>query len=194
MNYKSLPDELLLLYLRTGDENAFREIYLRYWKKLFSIARHKIQALDAVEELVQDIFLRLWERRDSLQIDRLDAYLFTAVRYACINHIKSALVKEKYADYAYDHYNDASYATDEQLDLDELMDAVEQQLNDLPEKTRQIFRLNRLEYQSVKEISTSLKVPERTVEYHISQAIKSLRVYLRDYLLTGLLTMLFMDV
>ncbi|MCX6214152.1 RNA polymerase sigma-70 factor [Spirosoma sp.] len=194
MNYKSLPDELLLLYLRTGDENAFREIYLRYWKKLFSIARHKIQALDAVEELVQDIFLRLWERRESLQIDQLDAYLFTAVRYACINHIKSTLVKEKHADYAYVHYNDASYATDEQLDLDELMDAVEQQLNDLPEKTRQIFRLNRLEYQSVKEISTSLKVPERTVEYHISQAIKSLRVYLRDYLLTGLLTMLFMDI
>ncbi|WP_097127092.1 RNA polymerase sigma-70 factor [Spirosoma fluviale] len=193
MNYKSLPDELLLLYLRTGDENAFREIYLRYWKKLFSVARQKIQALDAVEELVQDIFLRLWERRDSLQIDRLDAYLFTAVRYACINHLKSTLVREKYVDYAYAHYNDASYTTDEQLDLDELMGAVEQQLNDLPEKTRQIFRLNRLEYQSVKEISTHLKVPERTVEYHISQALKSLRVYLRDYLLTGLLTMLFMD-
>ncbi|GAB4004166.1 RNA polymerase sigma-70 factor [Spirosoma migulaei] len=192
MNYKSLPDEMLLLYLRTGDQQAFREIYQRYWKKLYAIARHKIQSLDVVEELVQDIFLKLWERRDSLRVDKLDAYLATAVRYAIINHVKSTLVHEKYADYAYAHFTEASYATEEQLDLAELMQAVEQQLNDLPEKTRQIFRLNRLEYQSVKEISSQLKVPERTVEYHISQAIKSLRIYLRDYLLAGFLIGLFL--
>lgn len=178
---------MLLLYLRTGDQQAFREIYQRYWKKLYAIARHKIQSLDVVEELVQDIFLKLWERRDALRVDKLDAYLATAVRYAIINHIKSTLVHEKYADYAHAHFTEASYATEEQLDLDELMQAVQQQLNDLPEKTRQIFRLNRLEYQSVKEISSRLKVPERTVEYHLSQAIKSLRIYLRDYLLTSFL-------
>lgn len=91
---------MLLIYLRTGDELAFREIYERYWKKLYSIARRKIHALDAIEEMVQDIFLKLWERRNELRIERLDAYLFTAVRYATINHIKAILVQEKYADYA----------------------------------------------------------------------------------------------
>ncbi|UFH57123.1 RNA polymerase sigma factor [Spirosoma sp. KNUC1025] len=186
MNLKSLSDEILLIRLRTGDEAAFREIYQRYWKKLFSIARRKIESLNAVEELVQDIFLKLWERRNELRIERLDAYLFTAIRYATINHIKSTLIHEKYADYAYAHLPEASSTTEEQMNLDELIEAVEKQLNDLPEKTSQIFRLNRLEYQSVKEISSQLKVPERTVEYHLSQAIKALRIYLRDYLLTSL--------
>ncbi len=187
MNYKSLSDELLVIYLRTGDQNAFREIYQRYWKKLYNIARHKIQDLNAVEELVQDIFLRLWERRGSLRIEQLDAYLFTATRYLIINHYKATLVQEKYAGYAFNSFTEASFTTDNQLDVDELMQVVEQHLADLPEKTRQIFRLNRLEYQTVKEISSQLKVPERTVEYHISQAVKNLRHYLRDYLLAGLL-------
>lgn len=160
-------------------------------EKLYSIARRKIQDLTTVEELVQDIFLRLWERRCSLRIDQLEAYLFTAIRYSIINHYKAMLVQEKYAGYAFTSFTEASFSTDEQLDLDELMNAVEQHLNDLPEKTRHIFRLNRLEYQTVKEISSQLNVPERTVEYHISQAIKTLRYYLRDYLLFGLLSILF---
>jgi RNA polymerase sigma-70 factor (ECF subfamily) len=183
VNYKSLTDEMLLLYLRTGDEKAFREIYQRYWKKLYSTALRKIQLSNVAEEIIQDIFLRLWERRNSLQVEQLEAYLFSAVRYSVINHIKSILVQERYADYAQVHFTEISCTTEEQMELDELMNAVEQQLNDLPEKTRRIFRMNRLEYQSVKEISGKLKVPERTVEYHLSQAIKSLRFYLRDYLL-----------
>ncbi|GAB4024130.1 RNA polymerase sigma factor [Spirosoma koreense] len=191
MHLKSLSDEILVIRLRTGDEAAFREIYQRYWKKLYWIARRKVESQDAVEELVQDIFLKIWERRTELRIERLDAYLMTAVRYATINHIKSTLIHEKYADYAYAHLPEASSTTEEQMDLDELIEAVERQLNDLPEKTRQIFRLNRLEYHSVKEISSRLNVPERTVEYHLSQAIKALRTYLRDYLLPSLFLLLY---
>ncbi len=173
---------MLLVYLRTGDELAFRTIYQRYWKKLYSIARRKVESVEIVEEIVQDIFLKLWERRSTLRIEHLEAYLFTAVRYAIINHIKATIIHEKYADYVVDFSSEAVNTTDEQLKLNELMSVVEKQLNDLPHKTQQIFRLNRLEHQSIKEISSRLKVPERTVEYHLSQAIKTLRVYLRDYL------------
>jgi RNA polymerase sigma-70 factor (family 1) len=192
MNIKSLSDEILLVQLRTGDEAAFREIYKRYWKKLYAVARSKVESLDAVEEIVQTIFLKLWERRNEQRIEQLEAYLFTAVRYAAINHIKSAMIHEKYVDYANIHLPEASSTTEEQMDLDELIEAVEKQLNDLPEKTRQIFRLNRLEYHSVKEISSSLEVPVRTVEYHLSQAIKALRIHLRDYILPGLLVFFYL--
>ncbi|MBD2700073.1 RNA polymerase sigma-70 factor [Spirosoma sp. BT702] len=190
MNLKSLPDEILLIRLRTGDEAAFREIYLRYWKKLYATARRKIESQDAVEELLQELFLKLWERRNELRIERLDAYLFTAIRYAIINHIKSTLIHEKYTEYAYAHLPEASSSTDEQMELDELMAVVEKQLNDLPEKTREIFKLNRLECQSVKQISSNLNVPERTVEYHLSHAVKTLRTYLRSYLLPSLLLLI----
>ena len=187
MKYKSLSDEMLLLYLRSGDQEAFREIYGRYWKKLYAMTRRKIQSLDAVEEVVQNIFLRLWEHHDTLRVQCLEAYLVTAARYETINYIKSKLVQEKYALHAQLQFNEATYTTDEELDLKDLMNAVEQQLNELPEKTRQIFRLNRLQHQSVKEISSQLNIPERTIEYHLSQAIKVLRIHLSDYLLAGLL-------
>ena len=142
---------------------AFREIYQRYWKKLYNVARRKVQDLDTVEELVQDIFLRLWERRGSLRIDRLDAYLFTAIRYAIINHYQgnAGSGKNTRAMRVFASTTKALFTTDDQMDLNELMNAVEQHLTDLPEKTRQIFRLNRLECQTVKEISSQLKVPER---------------------------------
>ena len=102
---------MLLLYLRTGDEKAFREIYQRYWKKLYFTEVRKIEEANIVEELIQDIFLKLWERRAGLQVERLDAYLFSSVRYAVINHIKSNLVQEKYANYAQHHYSCLLYTS-----------------------------------------------------------------------------------
>ena len=84
MKLKSLSDEIVPIRLRMGDEVAFREIYQRYWKRLYSIARHKIESRDAVEELVQDIFLKIWERRSESCIDWLDACPFTTVHYATL--------------------------------------------------------------------------------------------------------------
>lgn len=191
VNYKILPDDILLLHLRMDDEAAFREVYLRYWKKLYSIATRKIQSTVIAEELTQDIFLRLWESRKAQKIENLNYYLLASVRNAVINHFRKVFMHEKYFNYADYHFSKSTDSTDEQIALNDLIEIVEKQLNELPEKTRQIFKLNRLEYKSVKEISAQLSIPERTVEYHISQAVKFLRVFLKDYLLPSIFIFLF---
>lgn len=182
MNFQSLSDQRLVEALRDDDGLAFREIYQRYWKKMYLLALRKLDDQDIVEGIVQDVFLRLWERRSLLQIDNLEAYLVTAVKYSCINHFKSALVHEKYVAHAFSGYSDAICTTEEQLNASELMNSIEARLSHFPEKSQTIFRLHRLENRSTKEIASEIQMPQRTVEHHLSLVVKALRSYLKDYL------------
>ncbi|UFH57136.1 sigma-70 family RNA polymerase sigma factor [Spirosoma sp. KNUC1025] len=186
MDYKTSTDSTLLAYLKEGDEAAFQEIYFRHWRKLFIIAKTKLPSTESPEDFVQDLFVRLWEQRAFLLIDNLAAYLYTSLKHAIINRYKATLTQDKYVLYA-QNLQASEHSTEEQIALSDLMASVEQHLNELPEKTRQIFRLNRLEYKSVREISAQLSIPERTIEYHINSALKILRPLLKDYFLIALL-------
>ncbi|SFC89191.1 RNA polymerase sigma factor [Spirosoma endophyticum] len=84
MKLKPLSDEIVPIRLHIGDEVASQKIYQRYWKKLYNIARHKIDSKDRVEELVLNIFLKIWERRSECCINWLDACPFTTVHYATL--------------------------------------------------------------------------------------------------------------
>ena len=79
--------------------------------------------------------------------------------------------------------NEFSTTVDESIAFNELSTAIEKSIEKLPEKTRRIFTLNRLEYKSVKEISEQLTIPERTVEYHITQGLKALRIHLKEFMI-----------
>ncbi|WP_026350714.1 RNA polymerase sigma-70 factor [Dyadobacter beijingensis] len=182
MNLRSLSDPQLVDALHDDDGMVFREIYQRYWKKMYLLALRRIDDREAVEGIVQDVFLRLWERRSLLQIENLEAYLVTSVKYSCINHFKSAMVHEKYLAHAFTGYSDAIYNTEEQLNASELMSNIEARLSHFPEKSQTIFRLHRLENRSTKEIATEIQMPQRTVEHHLSLVVKALRSYLKDYL------------
>ncbi|WP_353719149.1 RNA polymerase sigma-70 factor [Dyadobacter sp. 676] len=179
---KSLSDVQLLEALRDDDGMAFREVYQRYWKKMYLLALRKIDDRETVESIVQDVFLRLWERRGELQIENLEAYLVTSVKYICINHFKSALVHEKYLAHAFAEHSDSICTTEEQLNASELMHNIEARLRQFPEKSQTIFRLHRLENRTTKEIASQIRMPQRTVEHHLSLVVKALRSYLESYL------------
>jgi RNA polymerase sigma-70 factor (family 1) len=182
-------DAVLIQLLETGDENAFQEIYKRYWYKLYTVARRKVEAQEDAEEIVQDIFVDLWERRIRLNINELDRYLFSAVKYKVLNYIKSRIVRQTYRD-TVSLKIDADSNTEEELALQDLSQAITSGIENLPPKTQEIFRLNRLEGLSVREISDLLHIPERTVEYHVTQSLRSMRVYLKDFVVL-MLTLIF---
>lgn len=175
-------NEVLVDRLRTGDQIAFKEIYSRFWKKLFSIALKKINDRAVVEGLVQDIFLKLWERKESLRVDNLEAYLVTAVRYGCINHVRLSMMHEKFEMHVYHHCPQEISCTEEQMDFTDLMGRVEKVLSSFPESSRQIFRMHRIECYSAKEIALHLGIPQRTVELRLSKVVQTLRIYLEEYL------------
>lgn len=181
MEYKILSDELLVKLLRVGEQDAFEEIYRRYWQKLLRSAQFKLRSKETIEEILQDLFISLWEKRERVVIENLEAYLNTSLRYLIINQIKKQILQEKFVEYSLKK-NELTDDVDESVAFNELSVAIEKAIEQLPEKTRQIFRLNRLEYKSVKEISVLLETPERTIEYHITQALKALRIHLREFI------------
>lgn len=186
MEYKILSDELLVKLLRVGEQDAFEEIYRRYWQKLLRSAQFKLRSKETIEEILQDLFISLWEKREKVLIENLEAYLNTSLRYLIINQIKKQILQEKFIEYSLKK-NELTDDVDESVAFNELSVAIEKAIEQLPEKTQQIFRLNRLEYKSVKEIAVLLETPERTVEYHITQALKALRIHLREFIALSVL-------
>jgi RNA polymerase sigma-70 factor (ECF subfamily) len=186
-----VSDTLLIELFQAGDESAFQEIYRRYWYKLYMVARRKVNAEEDAEEIVQDIFVDLWERRTRLHINELNKFLFSAVKYKVLNYIKSQMVRQAYQSDALNAKIDADFNTEEELALGDLSQAILTGIKKMPSKTQEIFKLNRLEGLSVKEISELLQIPERTVEYHISQSLRTMRSYLKDFVIYGILCFLF---
>jgi RNA polymerase sigma-70 factor (family 1) len=179
----SQTDEALLLELRDDSRKAFEEIFKRYWADLYRVAYSRTKSREEGEEIVQDIFAALWKNRNTFVIENLSHYLFSAVRKRVISNLRSKMVHQKYWDFYSQFIPEGTMATDEAVDYAVLDEAVENAIRQLPEKSQQVFRLNRLEGQSVSEISKNLNIPRRTIEHYLTKSIRALRVHLKDYIL-----------
>lgn len=182
MEYALLSDELLTKLLHAGDAGAFREIYNRYWKKLYQAALAKTRTREIAEELVQNIFIAVWEKRSVAKIEYLESYLMRAMKYKIINYIQGVLAKESHLKYIGDHTIKEQNDSETQLLLHELNLAIHNAIEKLPAKTKLIFKLSREENRSVKEIAQLLNLSEKAVEYHITQSLKLMRLHLKDFI------------
>ncbi len=177
----------LILSLQAGDENAFTAVYKTYWYRMFLVAYRKLQQREVAEELIQDIFTRMWKERSRLNIVSLDYYLFSAVRYEVIDHIRTQGARSKYLDYyqAFSSFEDSN--TENTIAFNELNKMIDESLSILPEKSQEIFRLSRLENWSVAKIALHFHLSEKAVEYHLTKATKSLRIHLKDAIISLLI-------
>jgi RNA polymerase sigma-70 factor (family 1) len=183
-NYNILNDKELVGLLQAGDEFAFTEIYNRYWSKLFAIAANKIRELNEAEEVVQDIFVSLWKRRNELGIiDTLSAYLAVSVKYRVIKILDKRNSRQKYADHRQRAASLADDSTQQWLEFEELKNRLAAFVADLPEKCRLVYQLSRESGFTQKKIATEMGISEKTVEAHLSKALKTLRARLSQFLL-----------
>jgi RNA polymerase sigma-70 factor (ECF subfamily) len=182
MDLRGLTDEILLRLLKADDDKAFKEIYSRYWETIFTAAYRRLANREIAKELVQTVFLRIWEKRHTIQINHLPAYLQTAIKNSIINYLESTLVHKKYLLHVMNSSPGACQGTESTINFNELYQAIEKAIGILPEKTRHVFRLSRFDQLSIREIAASMDISEKAVEYHITQSLKTLRLYLKDYL------------
>lgn len=177
-------DQELLERIRHDDEKAFSELFRRYWRKVHMTAYSRVHSKEITEEIVQELFASLWDKRTTLSITHLQPYLFTAVKYKALNYIESKLIHDKYWEY-YKHFvPQQENATAVTVEYNELRAAIEEGIQHLPEKAKQVFRLNRLEGHSIPEIATLLNLSEKTIQYHITKSLKKLRLHLKNYILS----------
>lgn len=180
--YTTYNDGELVEFLKQGNEGAFKEIYTRYWEKLFVTANFRLGSAEESEELVQDVLFKLWRRRETLELTySLATYLAVAVKYEVINR----LARRHKAPVVMAEDNMLSVAdtsTEEKLSLTELENRLSKLVKQLPEKCRLVFTLSRDKNLSHKEIASELNISENTVEYHIKHALKHLKTGLQHLL------------
>lgn len=169
------------------DERAFIEIYDHYWYKLFRSAYRRIKDKSVAEELVQNLFLKLWEKRGTLTIDQLENYLFSSIRNATIDFLSKKMVADRYLDYQKVYTSIEGSTTQEMVELNDLEEALEKGLHTLSGKSEMIFLLHRLDHWPVEKISKHLHLSEKTVHYHLTRSLKFIRSYLQEFTLTVLL-------
>lgn len=184
MHISTFSDRELLDAIRQNDERAFAELFRRYWKSVHTVVYGRIRSLDIAQEIVQNLFISIWEKRASISINHLPSYLHTAAKNRVINHIESQLIQKKHWDYYKQFIPDHDHTTEHAVEWSELMRAVENGMSRLPEKSRRIFRLHRFDGLSITEIAGSLKVSEKAIQYHITKSIKQLKLHLKDYILS----------
>ncbi len=179
---KKLPfdsDQDLLSDIANGDSRAFEILYRRYFSKLYGAAYKRLQDKELTEEIVQELFVSLWERRASLPIENIENYLFTSIKYLVIAQFRKDTLFEKYSSTLNLDENDDNF-TEQAVAFDELNEAYQQALQVIPERCREVFLLKRSGL-SQKEISERLDISEKTVENQMTKALKILRGALKDY-------------
>ena len=175
-------DEELLILLRQGDRESFGILYSKYWKRLFNAAYKRLQSREIVEEIIQDIFVDLWAKRETIQIhSSLQGYLFTALRYQLFSYFRAQLVRKQHVAYVLTHAEEYENLVEDQLFYEELARALESGIENLPEKCRVVYQLSRNENLTYKEIAGHLHLPIDTVEKQMVKALKLLRIQLKDY-------------
>ncbi|MEQ8301920.1 MAG: RNA polymerase sigma-70 factor [Cyclobacteriaceae bacterium] len=155
----------------------FEKIYDENAQPLFRFINSRIRNKEASEEIIQDLFLSLWEKRNMLEVQSsFPSYLFGAARYKILDYIRSESVRAKYAEEFKRFFIDNTPSTAEGLlHLKELQFKIDSSLSQLPPKCQKAFRLSRMEHKSIYEIAEEMHISKRTVENYITQALSHLR-------------------
>ena len=175
-------DEQLIAMVRKGNDDAYAELFNRHWENVYNMVYARIRHRAVTEEMAQEIFMKLWDKRADLAIDNFSAYLYTCVKHRCINYIESKIARKKH----WEHYKVflplEDDSTNRTVAFNDLREAMEKGLNTIPKKSKMIFRLNRLEGKSVKQIAGQMNLSEKAIQYHLTRSVKELRLYLKDFL------------
>lgn len=171
----SIQQEQHLLYaLSQSDEDAFAEIYKKYWKLLHDIAYKRLGDEDQAKDVVQDIFVGLWDQRENLAIDNLKAYLQTAARYQVYNLIAKQKVNDTYFKYL-SSFETYFGAADQNVIYSELQEKFGLVLKNMPIKRRAVFALRYEEGMTTQAIAEKLQITQKTVQNQLIKAVDTIR-------------------
>lgn len=178
----TISDVQLIEQLKLGDDCALTAIYKKYWQQLYLSAYNVLKDKQACEDIIQELFIKLWNNRNSIEIAvSLKGYLYAAVRYEVYRQIRAGAATGDLFDALVDllqapvAHNDIEYK--------ELVLQVSDVVGTLPQKCREVYKLSREEYLSHKQIASRLNISTKTVENHLTKALRQLRTSLGTFFL-----------
>lgn len=166
-------DDALVLAIQQGDHAAFRVCFKQHWEELYIVALNRILNPDTAKDMVQEVFLSLWERHNTLNISgSLKAYLLTAVKFKVIDYYRKGVTLEKHRVELARLMQTSESESSEENERERLL---RNAIGSLPEKMRHVFEKNHFDQKTVSEISNDLNISQQTVRNHLSSAMKILR-------------------
>jgi RNA polymerase sigma-70 factor (ECF subfamily) len=163
------------------DQGSFEQLFKAHFAALCNYAVQYVHDDDSAREIAQKVFINLWQTRETIDPNRpVKSYLYTSVRNRCLNHIRD---QKKYRSRVLDlEVLEDAFADDPaDNDTSDLEAQIARALDALPEKCRQVFEMSRFQHLKYKDIAAQLDISEKTVEAHMSRALKTLREELKDY-------------
>lgn len=167
--------------LKSGDEAVFALIYNRYWDKLYVAALARLNDEFQAEEVVQQVFVRLWNKKSGIQIQDLSAYLAAMTRYAVYEHLARES-KLKKREKIWSLNAPETYSTVAEIENKFLLTFIRELSNELPEKCRMVFIYNKLEDQSLADVAARMNISRKTAEAHLTKALRFIRLKLSNFL------------
>lgn len=174
-SYALKEDGELILLLVDGDRAAFTEIFNRYNKLLYSHVFNKIRDMETAQDIVQDVFVSLWEKREGVKNINLSGYLYTITRNRVLNLISHGKIVTNYSLSIQNYEQLSNQTADELIREKQLAEIIDKEIKALPPRMREIFILSRFKYLSNKEIAEKLELSEHTVADQIKKSLKTLR-------------------
>ncbi len=178
----NVDSEFLIRQLKNGEESAYEMLFKEYYKVLVIFANKYLYDIEASKELVQELFVHIYEKRNKIEINSsLKSYLFRSVHNRSLNHLNTQKIKNKYAEHVSRTSTSNENSIENEMNKTELEHAIYRAIGELPPKCQDIFKLNRFEGLTNSEIADKLQLSKRTVETQISKALKILRVKLEPF-------------
>ena len=176
--------------IRCGNRSAFEVLFRAYSAPLCAFALRYVKAPEVAEEIVQDVFLKIWVNRESWRPRNVKSYLYGAVRNKALDHLAHQKVVQEWKGKAY-HAPETTISTPQHtLQYEELAEAIQEGIECLPERTRLVFILSRQHGLRYKEIASALGISVKTVEAQMSRAFRLLQTHLAPHLHVLLLLVL----
>ena len=179
----ALHNENELLQLVTkGNERAFRELFDFYWQRIYTVAFTLTKSVVLSEEIVQDVFLKIWTKRDKLpEVKKFDGYLFMVAKNHILNELRKKTTDQTFTDNLEKHFLETSALPEQQLMLKETKQMIDKAVLQLPAQQRLVFDLSRNEGFDYNTIAEKLGISKLTVKSHMTKALQSIRHYLQTH-------------
>ncbi|ETN96100.1 RNA polymerase sigma-70 factor [Zhouia amylolytica] len=174
--------------LKEGDIEAHELLYRLYYERLLYVANSYLNNKEDSEEIINDVFVKLWKRKNKLSIkSSLNAYLYRMTKNFCLDHLRKHKKRLSKTDNtlqleAFVHFEALSDTASTKFIEEELGQQIQLAIAALPEKCREVFTKSKVQGLRYKEISEELDISIKTVENHMSKALKHMRLYLREYM------------
>ncbi|GAB3689572.1 RNA polymerase sigma-70 factor [Spirosoma flavus] len=164
----------------SNDQKEFADLYNCYFRPLFNYTFSKVNDQFVAQEIVQEAFISIWRQRSSQTIESSRSYLFSTAKNLIISHYRKEYTRQYYYTQLETQQEEYTDATDQQLLASDLQEHYEKGLQLLPPKCKEVFLSSR-KGQSNREIAQQLAISEKTVEQHITKALRLLKSYLKEY-------------